>query len=367
MTNPFYTASGSPVTGSAGASQVMRTEFTALQAAFDKMPALTAGTVVVVNGSGTGLTNTVGTLALAGNLATTGAFNTTFAQQASITLTLPAVSGLTVATLTGTETLTNKTLTAPTMTAPALGTPASGTLTNCTGLPNGGLLNSSVTIGSTSVSLGGTAATVAGLTLTSPTVNGATFSGTIAGAHTYSGALTFSAALTYGGVTLSNSVTGTGSMVLSVSPTFTGSPVINANLQITGATRSLALSNSGWSGGGDAYFQAGVNATGGAAGDYLITRIPSNKGFSITDGATSFLSISSTLAAFGVTQLTIPAASGSGITLGAPTSSNASNSLTMANSGGPSANPTGGGALYVSAGALWFIGASGTNTKLANA
>jgi hypothetical protein len=35
-----------------------------------------------------------------------------------------------VATLTGTETLTNKTLTAP-----ALGTPASGTLTNCTGLP----------------------------------------------------------------------------------------------------------------------------------------------------------------------------------------------------------------------------------------
>jgi hypothetical protein len=41
----------------------------------------------------------------------------------------------TVATLTGTQTLTNKTLTSPTMTAPALGTPASGTLTNATGLP----------------------------------------------------------------------------------------------------------------------------------------------------------------------------------------------------------------------------------------
>ena len=38
----------------------------------------------------------------------------------------------TVATLTGTQTLTNKTLTSPTFTAPALGTPASGTLTNCT-------------------------------------------------------------------------------------------------------------------------------------------------------------------------------------------------------------------------------------------
>jgi len=38
----------------------------------------------------------------------------------------------TVATLTGTQTLTNKTLTSPTMTAPVLGTPASGNLANCT-------------------------------------------------------------------------------------------------------------------------------------------------------------------------------------------------------------------------------------------
>ena len=49
-------------------------------------------------------------------------------------ITLPAASG-TLATLAGTETLTNKTLTSPTMTAPVLGTPASGTLTNATGLP----------------------------------------------------------------------------------------------------------------------------------------------------------------------------------------------------------------------------------------
>ena len=64
--------------------------------------------------------------------------------------------------------------TSPTLTTPALGTPSSGLLTNCTGLPNAGLLYSSVTIGSTSVSLGGTAATVAGLTLTAPVVNTAT-------------------------------------------------------------------------------------------------------------------------------------------------------------------------------------------------
>ena len=56
-------------------------------------------------------------------------------------LTTPDFDG-TIATLAGTETLTNKTLTSPTLTAPALGTPASGTLTSCTGLPITGITSS---------------------------------------------------------------------------------------------------------------------------------------------------------------------------------------------------------------------------------
>jgi len=52
----------------------------------------------------------------------------------------------TVATLTGTQNLTNKTLTSPTLTTPILGTPSSGTLTNCTALPITGI-TSSTTIG----------------------------------------------------------------------------------------------------------------------------------------------------------------------------------------------------------------------------
>jgi len=128
-TNPYYNVSGSPATASTGSSAVMRTEFGSIADGFALLPALTAGTAVVVNAGGTALTNTTGTLALAGNFATTGAFNTTFVQGASVSLTLPIVNG-TLATLAGTETLSNKTLVAP-----ALGTPASGVLTNCTGLP----------------------------------------------------------------------------------------------------------------------------------------------------------------------------------------------------------------------------------------
>lgn len=90
-------------------------------------------------------------------------------------------------------------------------------------VPNAALANSAVTIGSTSTSLGGTSATIAGLTLTAPVINGATSSGSTAinlsgnsgafssptGANSLGGAVTVNDATTPS-VTLASGKTNTG-------------------------------------------------------------------------------------------------------------------------------------------------------------
>jgi hypothetical protein len=123
--NDFYTHGSFPSPGSAATSASMRAELDLISAGFDKLPTLTSNgsKAVVVNSGATALTVTTGTLTLAGNFATSGTSALTLTTTGATNVTLPTTG--TLATLAGTETLTNKTLTSPTIN----GATVTGTLT----------------------------------------------------------------------------------------------------------------------------------------------------------------------------------------------------------------------------------------------
>ena len=172
MSNPYYNNSASPSTGSAGASSVIRAEFASIAAGFALLPTLSGfgNKAVVVNSGGTALTTTTGSLVLAGNLTTTGAFNLTFALGATVVLTAPAVDG-TLATLAGTETFTNKTLTSPVL---------GGTVVGSYTLAGSPTLNAATLTGT----FVGTYTLAGTPTITAPAISAPTFSGTAAGSLT---------------------------------------------------------------------------------------------------------------------------------------------------------------------------------------
>lgn len=108
--NDYYTHGSFPATGSAATSAGMRAELDLVTAGFDKMPALTgnASRAVIVNGAGTALSLTTGTLTLPGNFALSGANNVTLTTTGATNVTLPTTG--TLGTLAGVESPTNKTI-----------------------------------------------------------------------------------------------------------------------------------------------------------------------------------------------------------------------------------------------------------------
>jgi len=97
----------------------------------DALDATTEATIEAAIDTLANLTSIQGqTVTLTGAFVRSGAHSLTLTTTGTTNVTLPTTG--TVATLAGTETLTNKTLTSPTLTTPALGTPASGNLSSCT-------------------------------------------------------------------------------------------------------------------------------------------------------------------------------------------------------------------------------------------
>lgn len=179
MSNPYYNHTTVPATGASGSSSAIRAEFTGIQAGFALLqtPAGFAGKALTIDAGGTGFTTTGGSVVLAGPLSFTGAFNTTLALGASVTLTLPSTSG-TIATLTGTETLTNKAIDNPTFSGTATGaaynfaltTPAiTGAITGTYTLYGSGTVTSPVLSGTVTGSYTIMNPVMGAATLTSPT------------------------------------------------------------------------------------------------------------------------------------------------------------------------------------------------------
>jgi hypothetical protein len=110
---------------------------------------ITLGGDIVTGGAMT----TAGAVTTAGNFSTAGAYSLTLTTTGNTNVTLPN-SG-TLATLSGGETLTNKTM--------------SGSSNTFTDIGNSSLTNSAITIGSTSVSLGGTLSTLTGVSISGST------------------------------------------------------------------------------------------------------------------------------------------------------------------------------------------------------
>lgn len=95
MPNSFYNNTSTPQPGSAGSSSLMRAEFAAISAGFNKLPTLLGneGKLVIINGSGTGMEATT---SLAGITLTGSVFNGTVGAITPSTGVFTTVGGTTI-------------------------------------------------------------------------------------------------------------------------------------------------------------------------------------------------------------------------------------------------------------------------------
>lgn len=124
---------------------------------------------------------------------------------------------------------------APTLLNPVL----SGTVSGAGTIPNAVLANSAVTIGSTNVALGATAATISGLTLASPV-----FSGTVSGAGTIPNTVLVNSATTVNGVSCALGSTCSPPVIIGTTP-ISGGTTARILYDNAGAVGELATTGSG--------------------------------------------------------------------------------------------------------------------------
>lgn len=206
------------------------------------------GGVVAGQYGGTGVANTGKTITLGGNLTTSGAFTTTLTATATTSVTLPSTG--TLATLAGTETLTNKTLSSPTINTATI---AGGTAAGLTGLA---IRDTSAAFDVTLAATSSTTLT-AGRTLTLDMVNAAR-------TVKLGGNLTFAADLITSGA---NSLTLTTTAVTNVTLPTTGTLATLAgtealsNKTITASSFAGSVSASTLSASGNVTFTSSTDAT----------------------------------------------------------------------------------------------------------
>jgi hypothetical protein len=191
--------------------------------------AITLNGILVGANGGTGVANTGKTITLGGSLTLSGAHDLTLTQTGATNVTLPTTG--TLATLAGSETLTNKTING-----------SNNTLSN---IGNASLTNSSITINGSSVSLGGS------VTVTATASNALTI-GTGLSGTSYNGSTPVTIAISNTGVSAASY--GTASAVPTIA--------VNAQGQITSATdTAIAIAASQVTSGTLAIARGGTNGS----------------------------------------------------------------------------------------------------------